>query len=69
MHRRFTQGHTLMIKLAMYSNLYIAFDLVPDVSCSKDCGVPSKFAQATRSSRQFPRDVTLAVMNRSQKKE
>ena len=55
--RRFTQAdksnnevHTLMIKLAMYSNICLAFSLISDLSYSNDYGVPFKFAQATRSS-------------------
>ena len=48
--RRFTQSHKLMIKLAMCSNICLAFNLYPRPSCSNDYGVPCKFAQATRSS-------------------
>ena len=55
-----------MIKLAMYSNICLAFYLFLDLSCSNDYGVPGKFAQATRSSRPFLCDVTLAGINRSQ---
>ena len=50
-----------MIKLAMYSNICLAFNLFADLSCSNDYGVPCKFAQATPSSRPLVRDVTLAV--------
>ena len=57
--------HTLMIKLAMYSNICLAFKLFPDLSCSNDYGVTCKFAQATPSSRPLVRDVTLAEMNKS----
>ena len=41
--KRFTQAdksknktHTPMIKLAMYSNICLAFNLIPDLSCSND---------------------------------
>ena len=54
-----------MIKLAMYSNICLAFYLFFDLSCSSDYGVPGKFAQATRSSRPFLCDVTPAGINRS----
>ena len=70
--RRFAQAdkddnkaHPLMIKLAMYRNICLAFYLFLDLSCSNDYGVPSKFAQATRSSRPLLCDATLAVINRS----
>ena len=49
--RRFKQAeksnnkaHTLMVKLAMYSNICLAFNLFLDLSCSNDYGVPCKFA-------------------------
>ena len=58
--------HSLMIKLAMYSNICINFYLFLDLSCSNDYGVPYKFAQAIRSSRPLLCDVTLPLMNRSQ---
>ena len=58
--------HTLMIKLAMYSNICITFYLFLDLSCSNDYGVPYKFAQAIRRSRPLLCDVTLPLMNRSQ---
>ena len=58
--------HSLMIKLAMYSNTCITFYLFLDLSCSNDYGVPYKFAQAIRSSRPLLCDVTLPLMNRSQ---
>ena len=54
-----------MIKLAMYSNICLAFNLLPDLSYSNDYGVPCKFAQATPSSCPLVRDVTLAGMNKS----
>ena len=54
-----------MIKLAMYSNICLAFKLFPDLSCSNDYGVTCKFAQATPSSPPLVRDVTLAEMNKS----
>ena len=38
------KAHTLMIKLAMYSNICLAFNLFLDLSCSNDYGVPCKFA-------------------------
>ena len=57
---------TLKIKLVMYSNTCLVFNLIPDLSCSNDYGVPCKLAQATRSSRPLLCDVTLAVMNLSQ---
>ena len=58
--------HTLMTKLAMYSNICITFYLFLDLSCSNDYGVPYKFAQAIRRSRPLLCDVTLPLMNRSQ---
>ena len=57
---------TLKIKLVMYSNTCLAFNLIPYLSCSNDYGVPCRFAEATRSSRPLLCDVTLAVMNLSQ---
>ena len=65
--KKATTKLTLMIKLAMYSNIYLAFNLFLDLSCSNDYGVPCKFAQATRSVLPLVCDVTLAVMNRSDK--
>ena len=37
-----------MIKLTMYSNICLAFNLFSDLSCTNDYGVPCKLAQATR---------------------
>ena len=54
-----------MLKLVMYSNICLAFNLFPELSYSNDYGVPCKFVQATPSSRSLVRDVTLAVMNKS----
>ena len=52
-----------MIKLAIYSNFYLALILSPHLPCSNDYGVPCKFAQATRNSRPLVCDVTLAVIS------
>ena len=56
--KRFTQAdksnnkaHTVMIKLAMYRNICLAFNLIPVLVFSNDFGVPCKFAQATRTGR------------------
>ena len=38
------KAHTLMVKLAMYSNICLAFIFSFDLSCSNDYGVPCKFA-------------------------
>ena len=40
-----------MIKLAMYSNICLAFNLFPNLFFSNDFRVPCKFAQATRTGR------------------
>ena len=40
-----------MIKLAMYRNICLAFNLIPVLVFSNDFGVPCKFAQATRTGR------------------
>ena len=52
--KRFTQAdksnnkaHTVMIKLAMYRNICLAFNLIPVLVFSSDFGVPCKFAKAT----------------------
>ena len=37
-----------MMKLAMYSNIGLAFYLFPDLSYSKDYDVPCKFSQLAR---------------------
>ena len=56
--KRFTQAdksnnkaHTVMIKLVMYRNICLAFNLIPVFVFSDDFGVPCKFAQATRTGR------------------
>ena len=56
--KRFTQAdksnnkaHTVMIKLVMYRNICLAFNLIPVLVFSNDFGVPCKFAQATRTGR------------------
>ena len=41
------KARTFMIKLAMYSNICLAFNLIANLSCSNDYGVPCEFAQAT----------------------
>ena len=71
--RRFAQtdkddnkAHTLIIKLAMYSNICLAFYLFLDLFCSNDYGVPCKFAQATRGSRSLLCDVILANTRKQQ---
>ena len=68
--KRFTQAdksnnkaHTPTIKVAMYSNICLAFNLIPDISCSNYYGVAWKSAQATRSSRLLVCDATLAMMS------
>ena len=40
-----------MIKLAMYRNICLAFNLIPVLVFSSDFGVPCKFAKATRTGR------------------
>ena len=52
-HKNYNKAHKLIIKLAMHSNICLAFNRIPDSSCSNDYDVPCKFAQATRSSRPF----------------
>ena len=47
----------------MYSNIYLAFNLIPDISCSNYYGVAWKYAQATRSPRLLVCDATLAMMS------
>ena len=61
--------HSLMIKLAMYSNICITFYLFLDLSCSNDYGVPYKFAQAIRRSRPLLCDVTLPWIGHRQTHE
>ena len=46
------KAHTVMIKLAMYRNICLAFNLIPVLVFSNDFGVPCKFAQATRTGRE-----------------
>ena len=38
------------LTLAMYSNICLAFNLIPNLCCSNDYDVPCKFAEATRNS-------------------
>ena len=48
----------------MYSNICLAYNLIPDLSCSNDYGVAWKSANiATRSSRLLVCDATLAMMS------
>ena len=48
--RRFTQSHKLMIKLAMYSNICLAFNLYPRPLLFQWLWCPLQICQATRSS-------------------
>ena len=60
-HKNYNKAHKLMIKLAMHSNICLAFNRNPDSSCSNDYDVPCKFAQATRSSRPFLGSLSSSV--------
>ena len=53
-----------MIKLSMHSNICLAFNHIPDSSCSNNYDVPRKFAQATRSSRPFLGSLSSSVFER-----
>ena len=46
------KAHTVMIKLAMYSNICLAFNLFPNLFFANDFRVPCKFAPATRTGRE-----------------
>ena len=53
-HKNYNKAHKLIIKLAMHSNICLAFNRKPESSCSK-------FAQATRSSRPFLGSLSSSV--------